>query len=469
MTTASRLLPTAPIGSLTEYLDRGGGAGLAGARHIGPSETIGELDAAGLRGRGGAGFPTAAKWRSIVAGGPGTRYAVCNAAEGEPGTFKDRALLRANPYAVLEGLVIAAEAMGASRAFIAMKASFDAERAAVERALAEISEGDWLRSVEITLVSGPEEYLFGEEKALLEVIEGNEPLPRWLPPYVHGLFATAPQLGWQAHESANASASASAGARGRPAANPTLVNNAETLAHCAWILANGADVFREVGTAESPGTLLCTLSGDITNPAVLEVAMGTPLSSVLEQCGGPRPGRTIKAVFPGVANPVLTADALDTPLSYEAMRAVGSGLGAGGFIVYDDSTCMVEAGAVLSRFLSVESCGQCPPCKLGSGDITAALERIRTGTGDDSDIGLIEERLRIVADGNRCYLPVQEQLLVSSILREFPGDVAAHLEGWCPSPREHLPTPKIVDLVDGIVTYDARQDRKLPDWTYAPE
>jgi NADH:ubiquinone oxidoreductase subunit F (NADH-binding) len=461
MTQTSRLLPETPLGSLAEYLDAGGGAGLVGARHIGPPETIAEIDAAGLRGRGGAGFPAAVKWRSVAAGGPGARYAVANGAEGEPGTFKDRSLMRSNPYAVLEGLLISAEAVGARHAFIALKASFEPELTAIRRALAEIDEAGWLAGIDLTVVTGPEEYLFGEEKALLEVIEGNEPLPRWLPPYLHGLFATAPQLGWQAHDP-------DAADPGGHSANPTLVNNAETLAQCAWILAHGADAFRGVGTTASPGTLLCTITGDVVRPGVLEVAMGTPLRTVLDACGGPEPGRQIKAVLPGVANAVLGADLLDTPLSYEAMEAVGSGLGAGGFIVYDDRTCMVEVAAVLSRFLYVESCGQCPPCKLGTGDITAALDRIRTGAGTDADLGRIEERLRIVTDSNRCYLPVQEQIVVSSILRCFPDDVAAHLEAGCPSPRPQLPTPKITDLVDGAVTYDPRQDRKRPDWTYEP-
>ncbi len=461
MSEVRRLLPPAPLPSLDAYLDEGGGRGLAGARHIGPAETIAEIGAAGLRGRGGAGFPAHVKWRSVAAGGPGARYVVANGAEGEPGTFKDRALMRANPYAVLEGLLIAAEAVGARHAFIALKASFTTELTAIRRALTEIDEAGWLAGIEVTVVTGPEEYLFGEEKALLEVVEGNEPLPRWLPPYLHGLFATAPQLGWQAHEP-------DADDPGGHSANPTLVTNVETLAQCAWILAHGADAFRSEGTPASPGTILCTVVGDIARPAVLEVPMGTPLQSVLDACGGPLPGRQIKAVFPGVANAVLTAERLATPLSYEAMTAAGSGLGAGGFIVYDDRTCMVEVATMLSRFLYVESCGQCPPCKLGTGDITAALDRIRTGAGQDVDLGRIEERLRIVTDGNRCYLPVQERIVVSSILRAFPEDVAAHLEGACPSPRPPLPTPKINDLTDGIVTYDSHQDRKRPDWTYEP-
>lgn len=459
MSTAPRLLHDPPLASLGDHLDRDGGRGLVGARAIGPDNIIAEIATSGLRGRGGAGFPTATKWRSVANGEGRHRYVVCNAAEGEPGTFKDRALLRANPYAVLEGLLIAAEAVGAREAYVAVKASFETEIAIIRRALGEIEAAGWLADRTITLVTGPEEYLFGEEKALLEVIEGNEPLPRWLPPYLHGLFATAPQLGWQAHEPEE-------GHRRGHEANPTLVNNAETLAQAAWILSHGAAAFRAVGTDESPGTLLTTVVGDVARPGVAEVPMGTPLRALLDRCGGTLEDRTVKAVFPGVANAVLTGADLDTALSYEAMAAAGSGLGAGGFIVYDDTACMVEVIATLSRFLYVESCGQCPPCKLGTGDITLTLDRIRSGEGEDADLGRIEERLRMVTDGNRCYLPVQEQILVSSVLRSFPEDVAAHLEGYCPSERTHIPPPKVSDLAGGVVTYDARQEHKRPDWTY---
>ena len=149
------------------------------------------------------------------------------------------------------------------------------------------------------------------------------------------------------------------------------------------------------------------------------------------------------------------------------MAAIGSGLGAGGYIVYDDSACMVEVASTLSRFLYVESCGQCPPCKLGTGQITEILERIRDGRGAEHDLPEIEKRLRFVADGNRCFLPVQERTMISSILREYPEDVAAHLDGFCPSDRTEIRHPKIVDLVDGVVTWDDTQARKRPDWTYA--
>jgi NADH-quinone oxidoreductase subunit F len=222
-----------------------------------------------------------------------------------------------------------------------------------------------------------------------------------------------------------------------------------------------------MGTELSPGTVCCTVVGDVRYADVIEVELGTPLAAVLAAAGGTLPGRSFRAVISGVSNPVLTADQLDTPLSYEGFESIGNGLGSAGFIVYDDSTCMVEVAAMLSRFLWVESCGQCPPCKLGTGAITAALERIAGGTGGDRDLDIIAERLRVVADGNRCYLPVEEQRVVSSLLRAFPEDFAAHIEtGRCPHPRS-LSVPKLVDIDDGDVTYDPRQASKRPDWTYA--
>jgi NADH:ubiquinone oxidoreductase subunit F (NADH-binding) len=457
--TRRRVLPDQRVGSLAEYAHLGGGRALRRLQDATPEEIIDELTRAGLRGRGGAGFPTGTKWRSILRGGGRHHYAVCNAAEGEPGTFKDRALIRANPYQVIEGLVVAARTVGAIEAFVAVKESFRPEIQRLTAAIGEFEEAGWLDGLPVTVVAGPEEYLFGEEKALLEVIEGNEPLPRWLPPYLHGLYATAPQLGWQAHDPES-------GHTGEHVANPTLVNNAETLAQAAWILSHDATEFRMLGSEESPGTLVCTVIGDVVHPGVFEVTMGTPVQELLELAGGVRPGRRLKAVVPGVANGVLPAEAVGTRLTYEDMQASGSGLGAAGFIVYDDSACMVEVAATLSKFLYVESCGQCLPCKLGTGHITEALDRIRDGSGSGTDLDLIDERLRIVADGNRCYLPVQEQNLISSILRLFPDDVAVHLQGGCVAANRRIPPPKIVDINDAVVTYDQRQEHKRPDWTY---
>ena len=448
-----------PVTSLDQYLAAGGGEGLARARRLGPEQTAKEVSLSRLRGRGGGGFSTGTKWASVREAPGSRRYAVCNAAEGEPATFKDRALIRANPWQGVEGLAIAAFAVGAEEAFIATKARFERERVALVDAVAEMERAGLLDGLSVAVVAGPDEYLFGEEKALLEVIEGHDPLPRLLPPFQHGLFATGPQIGWESHPPATAPGAG-------PEPNPTLVNNFETLCNVPHVLARGPEWFRRMGTERSPGTLVCTVVGDVAQPGVYEVEMGTPFSELLELGGGPLPGRTLRAAFSGVANRVIPARLFDTPLTYEDMRSVGTGLGAGGFAVYDDTACMVDLAAVLSRFLSVESCGQCPPCKRGSGDITDALERLRTDAAADSDVQLIGARLRTVTDANRCYLGTEEQLLVSSILETFPEDFADHLAHFCRLPRREHVVPKIDDIADGTVVFDLRQARKRPDWTY---
>lgn len=456
------LLPSAPVASVDEYLaSELGGMGVARAVELGREATMNEVAASGLRGRGGGGFPTGQKWKGVASGGGTHRYVVCNAAEGEPGTFKDRALIRANPYQLVEGLIIAAFAVGATEAFICLKASFTQEREQLTRAVAELQDAGVCRDCQVTMVAGPDEYLFGEEKAMLEVIEGGDPLPRLLPPYEHGLFVTAPQTGWQAKDPET-------GHRGRHESNPTLVNNAETLSNVPHVLARGAEWFRSWGTAQSPGTLVATVVGDVVRPGVAEVELGTPLGDVIEAAGGGvAPARQVKAVFSGVANRVVAANDLTAPFSYEGFADVGSGLGAGGLIVYDDTACMVEVARMFSRFLYVESCGQCPPCKAGSGEITARLARIEGGVGTTRDVEEIGAWLEKVTDGNRCYLPIEERDVVGSILAEFPEEIVEHLErGRCPRPRR-LPLPKIVDLADGLVTYDETHWRKQPDWTYA--
>jgi NADH:ubiquinone oxidoreductase subunit F (NADH-binding) len=223
-----------------------------------------------------------------------------------------------------------------------------------------------------------------------------------------------------------------------------------------------------MGTGPSPGHVVATVVGDVVAPDVGEVELGTSLGDVIDAVGsGIRPGRQVKAVFSGVANAVITADHLDAPVSYEGLQAAGSGMGAAGFAVYDESTCMVELAYQLSRFLSVESCGQCPPCKQSSGEITARLADIEACRGTDRDIAVIGARLRQVTDANRCYLGTEEQLVVSSLLAAFPEEFAAHLEGDCPNPRSDLVVPKIVELGSGQVTYDVSHLRKRPDWTYA--
>ena len=452
------LLRSAPITTIDEYLVAGGGEALRAARALGPAATIEEITASGLRGRGGAGFPTGAKWASVRSAGGGTHYAVANGAEGEPATFKDRTLMRVDPYRVVEGLAVAAFCVDAPTAYVGVKRSFGVEAANLRRAAVDLGDAGMLGDLTISIVEGPDEYLFGEEKALLEVIEGRDPLPRLLPPWQHGLFATV-TMGWEAGTPAGSV----------QASNPTLVNNVETLAAAAHILARGATWHRSLGTADSAGTAIVTIVGDVRVPGVHEVELGTPLSEVIARCGGAEPNRTLKAAFSGVSNPVLPASAFDIPLSYEAFAARGSGLGAAGFVIYDDTADMVTVAAELTRFLAVESCGQCPPCKRGSTELTEILTRIAHGGGSDGDLTRIEALLGSVTDANRCYLGTEVQRLVASVLREFPDDVAAHLEGRPPIERDVI-VPKIVEIdADGAVVYDERHRLKLPDWTYADD
>jgi NADH:ubiquinone oxidoreductase subunit F (NADH-binding) len=434
---------------------------VARAQEIGPAATIEMIERAGLRGRGGGGFPTGRKWSAVAYQDASRRYLVCNGAEGEPGTFKDRTLMRLNPYQLVEGVVIAAFAIGAQEAFIAMKSQFTQELEAVTRAVQEMQQVGICSDCTVNIIGGPDEYLLGEEKALLEVIEGGDPLPRLLPPFEHGLFATAPQTGWEGRGTHRSQGAES---------NPTVVNNVETLSNVPHILARGDEWFRSLGTDESPGTQVCTVVGDVVAQGVDEVELGTPLRDVLDRVGGgARDGRSIKAVLSGVANPVVDAANLDVPLSYEGFQAIGSGMGAAGFIVFDDSACMVEVARMCSRFLWVESCGQCPACKRGSAEITARLERIEGGNGTDEDIAEIASWIDKVTDGNRCYLAVEEQVLVASIVRTFGAEFEEHMQlGRCPRPRD-LRFPKLVDIADGHVVYDTRVPLKQPDWTYAEE
>ncbi len=442
-----------PVDSLAAYRDRGGLDGYAAAQALGPAGVIDELAASGLRGRGGAGFPVGTKWRSVAAGGAGVgdRFVVANGAEGEPGTFKDRAILRHNPYPLIEGLLIAAQALGAERVFVALKSSFEVEARRVAAAADEIADAGVADGVSIELVRGPDEYLFGEEKALLEVIEGEDPLPRLFPPYIYGLFTTDPQVGW--------SAGSTLDGPGRSGSNPTLVNNIETLSTVPSIIARGTDWYRSTGTSESPGTIVCTVSGDTMRHGVGEIEMGTPLGAVIERLGGGLPeGRSVKYVLAGVSNPVVRADHLDTPLTYEDMEAIGSGLGTGGFIVFDDRTDPVELAYAVSRFLSVESCGQCPACKLGTGRITELLDEDTPELGPGV-LSEISARLANVTDSARCFLPSQEQRLVGSLL---PDMRSADLR----CDRRGILITKILDLVDGRFVLDQRQAAKRSDWTY---
>jgi len=432
-------------GSFGDYEAAGGGRGLQTALAAWPVAVIQEVARSGLRGRGGAGFPTGEKWQAIRAVGSGPRFVVCNAAEGEPATFKDRLLLRTNPYQVLEGLAIAAYAVGAERAYVGVKEVFASETHALRRALGEMRDADALGGIAVELVLGPDLYLFGEETGLEEVIEGRPPLPRVARPFIQGLFATPPQD------------------------NPTLVNNVETLANVAHILANGADWLRANGTDSAPGAMLFTICGDVRREGVFELPLGTPLRYLVEElAGGTSEGRAVKAVFPGASNTVIVPAQLDTPLDFDAMRKAGSGLGAGGFAVFDDSACIVQAAYRYSRFLFVESCGQCPACKFGTGEVTETLRALEAGGGSDRDLELILVRARNSTGGQKCALPTGESLLMQSLVQVFSDEFTSHVGRSCPLPRA-LPFHKIVnwDASAGRFAYDVAYANKQPDWTYA--
>lgn len=467
----SRLLPDLPVPSLDAYIDAGGGQALPAARKLDPAAIVDEISASGLRGRGGAGFPAGRKWATVLANRsevePST--VVVNAAEGEPGCFKDRRILRYDPYRVIEGALVAAHAVGADTVIVGIKRSFEPEIARLRRAIAEIQEAGWANGVSIDVVEGPNEYLFGEETALLEVIDGRYPFPRIAPPFRRGVEEIVESATDVDDDSTSAAHVEMAGPSGETVAPPTLASNVETFANVPDIIARGASWFREVGTAESPGTIVCTVSGATRRAGVGEFPMGTPLREVIDVLGGgARPGRRIVAVMSGVANALVPEALLDTPVAYETLASIGSGLGSAGFIVFDDATDMVAVAAGVSRFLAVESCGQCTPCKQDGLIISDALERLREGEARRNDLDEIGVRLANVAFGARCNLATQHQIVVESIMRLFPDQFEAHRSDTVPASPPY-PIAALVQILRNQAVVDHREALKQPDWTFDEE
>lgn len=431
--------------------------GLEAARRLGPAATIDEVTAAGIRGRGGAGFPTGTKWTTVARNAspvlPST--VVVNGAEGEPGSFKDRAILRTNPYRVVEGALIAAHAVGADRVIVALKRTFDQEVERVQDAIAAFARAELTAGIELSVFRGPTEYLFGEETGLLEALEGRPPFPRVAPPYRHG----ADELGDGSESAAHVELAAPGAQTSAP---PTLANNVETLAHVTLALTNGPTWFREVGTDQSPGTVVCTVSGSTRRHGVAEVPMGTPLSELLERVGGgPKEGRAFVAAISGVANAFVPAARFATPLTYEDMTGIGSGLGAAGFIVIDDADDVVAFAQGVSRFLAIESCGQCTPCKADGLALADHLDRLRRADGDELDVVAIGRLAETVADEARCSLALQHQIVVRSLLALFSGEVADRV---ALGPGRRCLVAPIADLVDGQAVLDQDHADKQPDW-----
>jgi NADH-quinone oxidoreductase subunit F len=278
---------------------------------------------------------------------------------------------------------------------------------------------------------------------MLKVIEGDLPLPRVTRPYEEGLFATS------------------------TSPNPTVVNNVETFTHVSRIVAEGPDWFRQAGTESSPGTMLFTVVGDVESPGTYELALGTPLRTLLEDIAG---ARDIKVVAPGTSSGVITPAMLDTPLEFDAMRDAGTGLGSGGFVVYDTSRSIVDVLQVLVHFLAIESCGQCNACKLGNGEMDQILRSMQRGEASQTDLERMLLRSHTVTDQNRCYLPVGSQALVGSAVQAFADEFVATVEAGDPTPAD-LPVPLIehIDEDTGTVTFQERYRLKRSDWSYADQ
>lgn len=471
MTLVHRVLSPKPVATLADYIERfGGGAGLRRARAQSAEAVIEVVSAAGLRGRGGAGFPTGRKWRTIRENLSASMAAtvVVNAAEGEPGTFKDRTILRCNPYQVIEGALIAAHVVDASTITIALKQSFGVDVAHVRVAVKEVRDAGWADDVDLVVFEGPDEYLYGEETALLETLDGRPPFPRIAPPFRRGVTELIePGDGWDPASGLSARVEM-AGADDALQAPPALVDNVETLANVPKILDRGAGWFRTEGTEASPGTIVCTITGRVRRPGVGEVLMGTTLRAAIDEIGGgPRPRATITAVMPGVSSAIIPGHLLDTPLTYEAMAAIGSGLGSAGFWVLDESVDPVAAVAGVSRFLAIESCGQCSPCKQDGLVLAELLERLAASRASDADIANLRRRANTVANGARCSLGVQQQDIVGGLLTHFAPLVEAHRDKTA-APTRVMAVAELVDISESVVQIDQRHQAKQPDWTYTP-
>ena len=395
---------TATSHTLDEYRARGGYAALDKAlKSMKPSEITKEITASGLQGRGGAAFAVGRKWQVVVYDDGQQHYLIANADEGEPGTFKDRWILENNPHVLLESMLIASYALNVRNCFVYIRGEFDLPyrrlAGAVEEAYAAGYFGERILGTDfacdIVVYRGAGAYVAGEASGLISSLEGKKGYPRNRPPRltVRGLYQ-----------------------------QPTVVNNVESLSNIAWIINHGAAAFKEVGTPKSPGTRLFSVSGHVNRPGVYEVELGYPWMKFLEEdCGGVRGGRAIKCVVPGgVSSKVLTgAEIRDLVLSHEALWDAGSTLGSGGMIVIAEGTCMVTLAQILMRFYHHESCGQCTPCRHGTGWMHRIMDRIVAGEGRPEDI----ERLYYIAkfnDGTTiCGLGDAAGYAISGILDKF--------------------------------------------------
>ncbi|MCK5639565.1 MAG: NADH-quinone oxidoreductase subunit NuoF [Gammaproteobacteria bacterium] len=376
-----------------------------------PEQIIAELKTSALRGRGGAGFPTGLKWSFMPRNVPGQKYIVCNSDEGEPGTCKDRDILRFNPHQLIEGMAIAGFTIGATQGYNYIRGEFwepyKRFQAAIEDARAAGLLGKNIMGsgidfdIEVHLGGGA--YVCGEETALIESIEGKKGQPRFKPPFP-----------------------ASYGLYGRP----TTINNTETLSSVPMILKNGGQWFLELGKPNNGGTKIFSVSGHVNKPGNFEIPMGTPFSELLEMAGGMLEGRKLKAVIPGGSStPVLTADvAMGMNMDYDSISKAGSMLGAGSVIIMDETTCMVKTLARLSHFYYEESCGQCTPCREGTGWLSRMVHRIEHGQGNQEDLDKLLDVAGKIEGHTICALGDAAALPVKSFLKNFSDEFRYHID-----------------------------------------
>ncbi|MBV8600484.1 MAG: NADH-quinone oxidoreductase subunit NuoF [Candidatus Eremiobacteraeota bacterium] len=401
----------ADLRSIDVYKSRGGYEMLERAvKTMQPAQIVEIVSKSGLRGRGGAGFPTGRKWQFLPENGE-PRYLVCNSDEAEPGTFKDRMLLEETPHQIIEGMLIGAYAIRSHHAFIYIRGEFlrgyEIFRAAVEQARAAGYIGKGIcgtdYDLELTIHRGAGAYICGEETALLNSLEGKRGEPRLKPPFpaIKGLYG-----------------------------KPTVVNNSETLSYLAPILRNGAEWFAGVGTERSTGYKIVSISGHVKRPGNYEVPLATPIRVLIDECaGGLRDGRKFMAVQPGGGSSAcLFEEHLDLPYDYESMAKNGTMLGSGAMVVFDDTTDFVHAALALVRFFAHESCGQCTPCREGGHWLEQMLERIVHGDGLESDIDLLKSVSHQITGLNLCPLGDSIEPFLSSVVNRFEDQFRAYVK-----------------------------------------
>ena len=398
---------------LDGYVARGGYEALRRILTTGltPDDVIAEVKTSALRGRGGAGFPSGLKWSFMPRNIPGQKYLVCNSDEGEPGTFKDRDILRFNPHSVIEGMAIAAYAMGTSVGYNYIHGEIFEVYTRFEEALDQARKAGYLGEnildsgfdFELHAFHGYGAYICGEETALLESLEGKKGQPRFKPPFPAGF-----------------------GLYGKP----TTINNTETFAAVPWILRHSGKEYLDVGLPNAGGTKIYSVSGDVELPGNYEVPMGTPFSKLLELAGGVRGGRKLKAVIPGGSSaPVVPADIMmQTNMDYDSIAKAGSMLGSGAVIVMDETRCMVKSLLRLSYFYYHESCGQCTPCREGTGWLWRMVHRIENGEGRMEDLTLLDEIANNIMGRTICALGDAAALPVISFVKHFRDEFAHHIE-----------------------------------------